>query len=370
MNRKSEVNNVTSEAENQLKQEVLQRRKVEKSLRAALKEVKQLQEQLCKENLYLREEIDMLHSHREIVGNSDAILSVLKQIDQVAPTDSTVLLQGATGTGKELLANAVHRQSSRNSRLMIKVNCAALPPTLIESELFGREKGAFTGALSKQLGRFELADSSTIFLDEIDSLPLELQAKILRVLESGEFERIGSSRTIKVNVRVVSATNSDLARLVKEGRFREDLYYRLNVFMITVPPLRERLDDILPLVWAFVKILGSTMGKRIESIPPQDIEALKAYPWPGNIRELRNVIERAMILTTGTVLHLDVPIIATSVESLLGTLQYVEKTHIIETLNNTRWRVSGRNGAAEVLNINPKTLESMMKRMGIQRDQQ
>lgn len=354
--------------ESQLLHEVSSRKKAEESLREALNEIQHLKSQLSEENLYLRDEITAPHSHRDIVGNSDAIVAVLKQIEQVAPTDSTVLIQGATGTGKELLANAVHALSARKGRLMIKVNCAALPPTLIESELFGREKGAFTGALSKQLGRFELADGSTIFLDEIDTLPHELQAKILRVIESGEFERIGSSQTIKVDIRIVSATNGDLAALAKEGRFREDLYYRLNVFMITVPPLCERQEDILPLVWSFVRELSNRMGKRIESIPPGDIEALKAYPWPGNIRELRNVIERAMILATDTVLHLDVPLIAQLVARHFGTLEDVEKRHIIETLNDTRWRVSGSKDAAEVLDMNPKTLESMMKRMGIQRD--
>jgi len=251
---------------------------------------------------------------------------------------------------------------------MIKVNCAALPPTLIESELFGREKGAFTGSLSKQIGRFEFADASTIFLDEIDTLPLELQAKLLRVLESGEFERLGSPRTVKVDVRIISATNRDLARFVSEGGFREDLYYRLNVFQITVPPLRERREDILPLVWSFVQEFSKRMGKRIESIPQKGVEALQAYPWPGNVRELRNVTERAMIITTGPVLHLDVPKIAQSGADQSGTLEEVEKRHIIEALDTTGWQVSGKDGAAEILGINPKTLESMMKKLGIQRN--
>jgi transcriptional regulator with GAF, ATPase, and Fis domain len=251
---------------------------------------------------------------------------------------------------------------------MIKVNCAALPPTLIESELFGREKGAYTGALSKQIGRFELADASTIFLDEIDSLPLDLQVKLLRVLESGEFERLGSPRTVKVDVRIISATNCELAKLVSEGRFREDLYYRLNVFQITVPPLRERREDILPLVWFFVQKFSKRMGKRIESIPQKDVEALQAYPWPGNVRELCNITERAMIITTGPVLHLDVPKLAQSGADPGGTLEESEKRHIIEALKTTGWRVSGKGGAAEILGINPKTLESRMQRLGIQRD--
>ena len=352
----------------QLTKEIDERKKAEESLREALKDVKQLKNQLREENLYLREEISLIHSHKDIVGNSVAIRAVLKQLEQVAPTDSTVLIQGETGSGKELLALAIHNLSARKGRLMIKVNCAALPPTLIESELFGREKGAFTGALSKQLGRFELADASTIFLDEIDSLPLELQAKLLRVLESGEFERLGSPRTVKVDVRIISATNCDLARLVSEGGFREDLYYRLNVFQITVPPLRERREDILPLVWSFVQEFSKRMGKRIESIPQNVVAALQSYPWPGNVRELRNITERAMIITIGPVLHLDIPKIAQSGAYPSGTLEEVEKRHIVDALNTTGWRVSGKNGAAEILGINPKTLASRMQKLGIQRN--
>ena len=355
-------------ANQQLLREIEERTKVEESLREALKEVKQLKTQLREENLYLREEINLIHSHNDIVGNSEAINTVLKQIEQVAPTDSTVLIQGETGTGKELIAHAIHNLSARMGQLLIKVNCAALPPTLIESELFGREKGAFTGALSKQIGRFELADASTIFLDEIDSLPPDLQAKLLRVLESGEFERLGSPRTVKVDVRIISATNRDLARLVSKGGFREDLYYRLNIFQITIPPLRERREDILPLVWSFVQEFGKKMGKRIESIPQKVVKALQAYPWPGNVRELRNITERAMIITTGPVLHLDVPKITRSDANQSGTLEEVEKRRIIEALNTTRGRVSGKDGAAEILGINPKTLESRMQRLGIQRN--
>jgi formate hydrogenlyase transcriptional activator len=351
----------------QLLREVEERRKAEESLREALKEVKELKDQLREENLYLKEEISLIHSHMDIVGNSDAIRTVLRQIEQVAPTDSTVLIQGETGTGKELLAHAIHNLSARKGRLMIKVNCAALPPTLIESELFGREKGAFTGALSKQVGRFELADASTIFLDEIDALPLELQAKLLRVLESGEFERLGSPRTVKVDVRIISATNRDLARVVSEGGFREDLYYRLNVFQIAVPPLRERREDILPLVWSFVQEFSKRMGKRIESIPQKDAEALQVYPWPGNVRELRNVTERAMIITTGPILHLDIPKIVPSGADFSGTLEEAERRHIINALKTTGWRVSGKDGAAEILGINPKTLESRMHRLGIKK---
>src|SRR5512135_2579563 len=356
------------EANQQLIQEIEERKKAEESLQGTLAEIRELKSKLREENLYLKEEINIRHSHKDIVGNSEAIKTVLKQIEQVAPTDSTILIQGETGTGKELVANAIHSLSSRKGRLMIKVNCAALPPTLIESELFGREKGAFTGALSKQIGRFELAEASTIFLDEIDALPLELQAKLLRVLESGEFERLGSPRTVKVDVRIISATNRDLARVVGEGGFREDLYYRLNVFQITVPPLRERREDILPLIWTFVQEFSKRMGKRIESIPQKSVEALQAYHWPGNVRELRNVTERAMIITTGPVLHLDVPKIAQSGAEQPGTLEEVEKRHIMEALNATGWRVSGKDGAAEILGINPKTLESRMQKLGIQRN--
>ena len=312
----------------QLSQEIEGHKQAGESLQE-LSEIKLLKEQLQEENLYLQEEISLIHSHKDIVGNSEAIRVVLHQIEQVAGTESTVLIQGETGTGKELIAHSIHNLSSRKGRLMIKVNCAALPPTLIESELFGREKGAFTGSLSKQIGRFELADSSTIFLDEIDSLPLELQAKLLRVLESGEFERLGSPLTVKVNVRIISATNCDLGKAVSEGRFREDLYYRLNVFQIAVPPLRERKEDILPLVWSFVQEFSKRMGKRIESIPQKSVEALQAYPWPGNVRELRNVIERAMIITTGTTLHMDVPKIAESKTVQPMTLEEAEKRHII-----------------------------------------
>ena len=356
------------EANQQLLWEIEERKKAEEALLETLKEVKQLKNQLREENLYLKEEFNLLNSHEDIVGNSEAIMTVLKQIEQVAPTGSTVLIQGDTGTGKELLAHAIHNLSARKGRLMIKVNCAALPPTLIESELFGREKGAFTGALSKQIGRFELADASTIFLDEIDALPLELQAKLLRVLESGEFERLGSPRTVKVNVRIISATNRELAKLVSDGGFREDLYYRLNVFQIIVPSLRERREDILPLVWSFVQEFSKRMGKRIESIPQKYVEALQAYPWPGNVRELRNVTERAMIITNGHVLRLDVPMSAQSRADQSGTLEEVEKRRIVEVLNTTGWQVSGKDGAAEILGINPKTLTSRIQRLGIQRN--
>jgi len=270
------------------------------------REIAELRQHLEAENLYLRDEIGLTHSHEGIVGETTAIKSVLRQVEQVAETDTSVLILGETGTGKELVARAIHRASSRRDRPLVAVNCAALSPTLIESELFGREKGAYTGAVGKQIGRFEIADGSTLFLDEIGELPLEVQAKLLRVLQSGEIERLGSPRTIRVDVRVVAATNRDLERAIRDGAFRSDLFYRLNVFPIPLPPLRDRSDDIPLLVWAFVRELERTMGRHIERISPQSMRALANYPWPGNVRELRNLVERAMILCRGSKLTLDV----------------------------------------------------------------
>jgi PAS domain S-box-containing protein len=344
--------------------DVTERKKLEEQL---LDAHKKLEEQLRAENRYLLEEVKLLHTHENIVGNSEAIRSVLKQVEQVAGTDSTVLIQGETGTGKELLADAIHNLSPRKGRLLVKVNCAALPPTLIESELFGREKGAFTGSHARQMGRFELADGGTLFLDEISEMPLELQTKLLRVLQDGEFERLGSPKTIKVSVRLITATNRDLNQYVRESRFREDLFYRLNIFPLFVPPLRERKEDILPLVWSFIQEFGTRMGKRIESIPQKGIETLQNYGWPGNVRELRNVIERAMIMTTGPVLRIEIPKSSEAKNGRPGTLEEIESRHIIDVLNSTGWRVSGKGGAAEILGLNPKTLESRMKKLGIQR---
>ena len=339
----------------------------EETLRNAFVEIRKLEEQLQAENRYLLEEVKLLHTHENIVGNSEAIRGVLKQVEQVAGTESTVLIQGETGTGKELLADAIHNLSPRKGRLLVKVNCAALPPTLIESELFGREKGAFTGSHARQIGRFELADGGTLFLDEISEMPLELQTKLLRVLQDGEFERLGSPKTIKVSVRLITATNRDLNQYVREGRFREDLFYRLNIFPLFVPPLRERKEDILPLVWSFIQEFGTRMGKRIESIPRKGIETLRNYGWPGNVRELRNVIERAMIMTIGPVLRIEIPKSIEAKNGRPGTLEEIESRHIIDVLNSTGRRVSGKGGAAELLGLNPKTLESRMKKLGIQR---
>ena len=286
---------------------------------------------------------------------------------QVAPTASTVLITGETGTGKELLAQAIHDLSPRNTRPMVKVNCAALPAPLIEGELFGREKGAYTGAMTRQTGRFEIADRSTIFLDEIGDLPLELQTKLLRVLQDGRFERLGSTKTISVDVRVIAATNHDLPNMVQKGTFREDLYHRLNVFPVEVPPLRDRLEDIAPLTWQFVKEFNIKMGRSVESIPKSTMEQLKAYSWPGNIRELRNMVERAMITSDGRSLVMERPVEQSARNNPAATLEEVERSHIRSVLEHTRWRISGRGGAAEILGLVPTTLHSRMKKLGLSR---
>jgi formate hydrogenlyase transcriptional activator len=327
-----------------------------------------LQKRLESENLYLREEINLQHHHGEIIGQSRAIRSILKQVEQVAPAQTTVLITCETGTGKELVARAIHGLSRHRQRAMIRVNCASLPSNLVESELFGREKGAYTGALTSQAGRFELAHGSTIFLDEISELPLELQAKLLRVLQEGEFERLGSTKTMKVKVRVVTATNRDLEQAIQDGRFRQDLYYRLNVFPINIPPLRQRREDIPQLVWAFVQEFSEKMGKTVETIPGRVMERLKAADWPGNVRELRNVIERAMILTSGPEFQVALPQTTSSKpgeESL--TLSEVERKHIVQVLEAAGWRVSGKGGAAERLGLKPTTLNARMAKLGIRR---
>jgi transcriptional regulator with GAF, ATPase, and Fis domain len=292
---------------------------------------------------------------------------VLAQAEQVAPTDTTILIQGETGTGKELLARAIHSLSSRKHRPMVTVNCASLPPTLIESELFGREKGAYTGALTKMTGRFEIADGSTLFLDEIGELPHELQSKLLRVLEDGVFERLGSTTPMRVNVRIIAATNRDLGEELKAGRFRKDLYYRLNVFPILIPPLRERREDIRLIVRSFVKEFQERMGKRIDSIPKRSMEVLQSYSWPGNVRELRNVIERAIILTTDRVLNIPLPVVSSLENSKDHVLGDVERKCILDVLEKTVWRISGKGGAAEVLGVKRTTLQAKMKKLGIQR---
>lgn len=345
----------------------LERKRADEKIQKALSEIEVLKNRLEVENIYLRDQIQIEYKPDEIIGQSDAIRKVLRQVQQVANTDSTVLLLGETGTGKELLARATHNLSTRKGRPMIKVNCAALPATLIEAELFGHEKGAYTGAVTGQMGRFEAANGSTIFLDEIGELPLDLQAKLLRVLQEGQFERLGSTTPINADVRVIAATNRDLAREVREGRFREDLYYRLNVFPISIPPLRERKEDIPLLVWAMVREFANSFGKTIERVPKKNMDALVQYPWPGNIRELRNMVERAMILSSNSVLVVDVPDTAARIASPAVSLAEVERMHILAIMEKTGSRVRGKNGAAEILGLKPTTLESKMKKLGIKR---
>ncbi len=324
------------------------------------------------ENVYLREEVGAEVEFEEIVGSSPSIRKVLESVKQVAGTDSTVLITGETGTGKELIARAIHNLSGRKDKVLVTVNCAALPAGLIESELFGHEKGAFTGATSQKAGRFELADGGTIFLDEIGDLPLELQSKLLRVLQEGEFERVGGSKTLKVDVRIVAATNQDPAKAVAEERFRSDLYYRLNIFPIRLPPLRDRKSDIPSLVRHLTMKCATKMAKRIDTIPNATMQALIAYPWPGNVRELENVIERGVILTNGEHLKLGdwlpKPTVATD-GSPLVTLEESERQHIQRVLELANWQVRGARGAAEILGLKPTTLESRMKRLGIVRKQ-
>jgi transcriptional regulator with GAF, ATPase, and Fis domain len=334
---------------------------------AVYQEVKRPKDRLPAENVSLRDEIGANYNARDIVGQSAAVRKVLMQVAQVAPTGATVLLLGETGTGKELLARALHAGSARHTRPMIALNCAALPATLVESELFGREKGAYTGALTRQAGRFELADNSTLFLDEVGELPPETQTKLLRVLQEGRFERLGGGATQRADVRVVAASNRDLDLAVREGKFRADLFYRLNVFPIRLPPLRERREDIPLLVWALLRELAPAMGKTIESVPPAVLEALQRYDWPGNVRELRNVIERALIVCPGPVLHAEVPQAAPPAAEDL-TLAAVERRHIRAVLERTGWRVSGRHGAAEILGLKATTLESRMAKLGIKRE--
>ena len=290
---------------------------------------------------------------------------VLAQAKKVAQTESTVLITGETGTGKELIARAIHCHSKRSNRVLVKVDCASLPSALIESELFGREKGAYTGALAKQIGRFELADGSTIFLDEIGELPLELQAKLLRVLQDGAFERLGSPRTIHVDVRVIAATNRNLEEAVKKGTFREDLYYRLKVFPIEVPPLREHREDIPLLVHSFLNEFSGKLGNKIHMVPERTMEMLKQYQWPGNVRELRNVIEQAVIITDGDVLQVNLPQRLSGSVTEMVTLEKAERQHIIRALEKTGWRIKGRIGAAELLGLKPSTLYAKMEKLGI-----
>ncbi len=347
--------------------DITERKHTEENLRQALDEVQRLRDQLQRENDYLRERIRTSANHATIIGESAPVQKMLAMARQVAPTDSAVLITGDTGTGKELLAQTIHDLSPRGNKLMVKVNCAALPAPLIESELFGREKGAYTGAMSRQAGRFEIANGSTIFLDEIGDLPLDLQAKLLRVLQDGRFERLGGIRTFSTDVRVVAATNHDLAAMMRQGDFREDLFHRLNVFPIEVPPLSARAGDIPLLVWKIVEEFNKKMGRSIDTIPKPTMERLKKHSWPGNVRELRNIIERAMIVSEGRSLSVVIPDAEGSLSSAASTLADVERRHICDVLERVHWRISGKGGAAEILGLAPTTLHSRMKKLGLAR---
>jgi formate hydrogenlyase transcriptional activator len=327
------------------------------------KELTTLRDRLQAETDYLREEVRVSGKFDEIIGQSGPLKKVFQRIEQVAPTDSVVLITGETGTGKELIARAIHNLSRRRDRLVVRVDCASLPSGLIENELFGREKGAYTGALTKQMGRVELADNSTLFLDEIGELSLELQAKLLRVVQDGQFERLGGPKTIRINVRIIAATHRNLADNVKNGTFREDLFYRLNVFSIHVPPLRERAEDIPLLVRAFVQEFEQRMGKKLRPLTRENMQLLQTYSWPGNIRQLRNVIEQAVILSDGGQLNLQIPEALDVIAS--ATLKEAEYQHILSALEKTHWRIKGPDGAARQLGMNPSTLYSVMHRLNI-----
>jgi len=348
--------------------DISERKRAEQALQNALTEVERLKNRLQEENIYLQDEIKVEHNFEEIISHNQQIRKVLRKVEQVALTSSTVLILGETGTGKELFARAVHNLSDRRGRPLVKVDCAALPANLMESELFGHEKGAFTGAVARKMGRFELADGGTIFLDEIGELPLELQVKLLRVLQEGAFERLGGLHTIKVDVRVIAATNRDLQGAIQAGDFRQDLFYRLNVFPINIPPLRERKDDIPLLVSHFTQKFGTKLGKEIQGVPLEVMDALQAYHWPGNIRELENIIERAMILTEGSVLK--VGELLNRCPSLVGhekslTFKENEKAFLLKVLEKTNWVIEGKSGAAHYLDLPPSTLRARIKKHGI-----
>jgi len=346
---------------------MLARRHADASLRAALVEVSRLKERLQVEKVYLRKELQ--ERTGRVIGESLALRRVEKQVRQVAPTSSTVLLLGETGSGKEMFASQIHELSDRHSRPMVRVNCAAIPATLVESELFGRERGAYTGAAARQIGRFEMADHSTIFLDEIGDLPLEVQVKLLRVLEERQIERLGSPRPVRVDTRIIAATHRDLEQLIAAGTFREDLYYRLCVFPIRVPPLRERADDIPLLVWRFVEEFATAFGKHVDSISQDDMAALQRYSWPGNIRQLRNVVERAMIVGTGRRLTFSLPAASTALAGRSVKLADVEREHLRTVLESTGWRIRGVDGAARRLGLKPTTLEGRLSKLGLKRPQ-
>ena len=345
---------------------VLDRRHADEAVRYARADVERLNDRLRGDDVCLRRDADDTLDTPGI-GRSAAIRSVQEQVRQVAETDATVLLLGETGSGKEVFASQIHELSRRRGQAMVRVNCAAIPATLIESELFGREKGAYTGALSRQIGRFELANGSTIFLDEIGDLPIDVQVKLLRVLEDKQFERLGSSKATRVDTRIIAATHRDLEKRIETDQFREDLYYRLNVFPIRVPPLRERIEDIPMLVWRFVEEFSAAFGKRVESIPKDNIEMLQRYAWPGNVRELRNLVERAVIASNGPRLTIALPQMSASATRRSVRLADVEKEHIKSVLESTRWRIRGVGGAADQLGLKATTLETRMAKLGLQR---
>ncbi len=372
----------------------LERKRAEDELRRALAEVERLKNQLHAENVYLQEEIRREHNFEEIVGSSPALLHVLQQVEQLAPTDVTVLLLGETGTGKELIARAIHNRSPRRQRPLVKVNCGAISAGLVESELFGHTRGAFTGAIDKRTGRFELADGGTLFLDEVGELPLDTQVKLLRVLQEGEFEPVGSSKTVKVNVRIIAATNRHLEAEVQAGRFRADLFYRLNVLPLRNPPLRERREDIPQLAMFFLSRYAKRFGKQLDGIAQETMEALRNYSWPGNVRELQNLIERGVVLATGRILTLErslLPVVqtpeplrasasapvsfaspppaASPASPAATSLDDIARQHILTVLEQTHWVIEGAKGAAQKLNLHPNTLRSRMKKLGIQRPQ-
>ncbi|ALC17306.1 sigma54 specific transcriptional regulator with PAS/PAC sensor, Fis family [Desulfuromonas soudanensis] len=372
-------------ANKQLTEEIADRKKAEMSLQEAYGEIKLLKDRLQEENIYLRQEVDKKYNFGEIIGQSQALSIIFSQVQQVAPMNATVLLLGETGTGKGVVARAIHRSSTRKDRSLITVNCTTLPATLVESELFGREKGAFTGSDARQIGRFELANGGTIFLDEIGEMPLELQSKLLRVIQDGEFERLGSPRTIKTDVRIIAATNRNLKEEIRNGKFREDLYYRLNVFPITLPPLRQRKEDIPLLVDHFVTKFNAKIGKKIETVSSNTLTLLQKYHWPGNVRELESVIERAVITSQGNSLQvLDrfevFPVAGEqtdrteegglegrrSGQDVKGLVE-VERDHIVRVLQKTGWRIEGKNGAALILGLNASTLRARMRKFGIVR---
>ena len=350
--------------------DISERKQAEIELKQSIEEIKRLQKQLQAESTYLQEEIKLEHNFENIIGQSESLKYVLHRIEMVAPQDTTVLILGETGTGKELIARAVHQLSSRSKRPLVKVNCAALPRELIESELFGREKGAFTGATTTQAGRFEVANGSTLFLDEIGEMPFELQAKLLRVLESGEFERLGSSRMLHSDVRIIAATNRILEEEVDKKRFREDLWYRLKIFPISLPPLRERAEDIPSLVNSFVQLFARKMGKKADTmkISKSSMQEMQSYFWPGNVRELKHVIESALITVDGNKLHFDLPKSAKTIgTSNFKSFEEMEREYILTVLQEKNWKIEGKDSAASILEMHPSTLRSRLKKLDLKK---